>query len=705
MITRMQELCRQLKPVLGRKIDRLWRAYLAESDLKGRGDIEQTLELLAAKYLGKTYEADTNPFPPPSRKFCESGDIELGKVHYGGADLYPFCLRKERLREHILLCGRSGAGKTNLAFVLMEGIMRSGLKVLAIDWKRSYRDLAMHHEDLRVYTIGRNVAPFRFNPFIPPPGCEPNLWIKLIVDIIAQAYLGGEGVISLLISGLDHLYRQYGVYEQRPRQWPTVEDLLGWLRSSKLKGRAALWQTSAERILLSLLFGEFGKVLDTQNNREVAALLDYNVVLEMDGLSSANDKVLFSEALTLYLYRYRLSQGPQQKLTNMIILEEAHNLLHKKSAESKESVLETSIRMIREYGIGYVFIDQSASLLSKVAFANSYATVALSQKLRSDVQTIAGAMNLSDVQKESLSTLPVGTAVVRAADEFSQGFLIKVPLSRIKSGQVGDSMVRRRFNSFTGNTSDNQPGLSNSEPITAIPEPDNKEIIDKKDHTEYPHPPVPLISEVSAEETSDIPNKIPVKEFNKEENRFLMDIITHPLSTTVNRYQRLRLSRRKGNAIRQAMESAGIIERVVIATRTGQVVLYQLTEPGRQVCQDQHLEPGPVPRESLEHRWWVYHVRSHYEQQGYEVALEHPVKGNGAIDLLASRPGETIAIEVETGKSDIKANLENMRKGRFDKMIMLATSPAAAAACSRALENAGMSDSAAIILQTWLDIS
>ena len=65
----------------------------------------------------------------------------------------------------------------------------------------------------------------------------------------------------------------------------------------------------------------------------------------MDGLSSSSDKTLFSEALTLYMYRYRLAQGPRDKLTNMIILEEAHNLLLKKSSESKESVLENSIRI------------------------------------------------------------------------------------------------------------------------------------------------------------------------------------------------------------------------------------------------------------------------------------------------------------------------------------------------------------------------
>ena len=54
MITRVQELCRQLKPVLDKKIDRLWSAYLAESDASGKADIEQTLELLAAKHLGKS---------------------------------------------------------------------------------------------------------------------------------------------------------------------------------------------------------------------------------------------------------------------------------------------------------------------------------------------------------------------------------------------------------------------------------------------------------------------------------------------------------------------------------------------------------------------------------------------------------------------------------------------------------------------------
>ncbi len=492
MITRAQELCRQLKPVLGTKIDRLWSAYLAESDRDGKADVEQTLELLAAKHLGKSYEPDRSPFPPPSKKFAGSGDIQVGTVSYGGHDLYPFYLQSDRLKEHILVAGRSGSGKTNLTFVLMEGIMASRIKVLALDWKRGYRDLVGRHKTLRVFTIGRDVAPFRFNPLIPPAGCEPHLWIKLIVDVIASAYLGGEGVISLLVAGIDHLYSQLGVFDETQRGWPTIQELLAWLRTAKLKGRAAMWQASAERILLGMTYGEFGAVLNTQDNSHVAELLDHNVVLEMDGLSSSSDKVMFSEALTLYLYRYRLAQGPQKRLTNVIVLEEAHNLLLKKSTESKESVLETSIRMVRQYGLGYIFVDQSASLLSKVAFANSYATLALSQKLRSDVQAMAGAMNLTDEQKEALNTLPIGTAVVRLADEHPEPFLVKIPLCPIREGGTSDAAIRAQVGSCHSDTTSNRAPQRQPEAISPIPPHDKNSQNDHEgNHEEDTRPPSP----------------------------------------------------------------------------------------------------------------------------------------------------------------------------------------------------------------------
>ena len=704
MISRTEELCRKLKPVLGKKVDALWNVYLAESDADGRADIEQTLALLAAKHLGTNYEPDRAPFPPPAKTFASSGDLPLGAITYGQRELYPFALRSRRLKEHLLITGRSGSGKTNLTFILMQGIMARGIKVLALDWKRGYRDLRQVHPDLQVYTIGRAVSPFRFNPLIPPPGCETHVWIKNIVDVIANSYLGGEGVISLLVAGLDHLYNEAG----KAKRWPTVQDLLVWLKTVKLKGRAAMWQASAERILLAMTYGEFSSILNTQDNRHVLDLLDHNVVLEMDGLSSASDRVMFSESLMLYLYRYRLVQGPRDQLTNVIILEEAHNLLLAKQPGSKESVLETSIRMIRQYGLGYVFVDQSASLLSKVAFANSYATIAMSQKLRADVMTMAGAMNLSDEQREALNTLAIGTAVVRLADEHPEPFLIKVPRCTIIEGSVDDALIRQYMKTdSTGFGADNLPS-PDPPAITVVPVPDKN--IENQDN---PRPPSPresgtssfaILPEQSSTNVPDPKTLPPPEPLSRDEIRFLTDVATRPLSTTVARYQRLNLSRRRGNAIRQSLQSAGLIDAVPIATRSGQVVLCELTDHGRAMAESQGIDPGPPPRAGLEHRYWVSRIAENFERQGYEIAIEQPIPGDGHVDLAAARPGERLAIEVETGKSDIMANLDKLRGAGFDRIILVATSPSAVSACQKALHSCTDAHPCPIELMTWLDV-
>ena len=700
MMQRVQELCRKLKPVLGTKIDRLWTAYLAESDADGRGDVWQTLELLAAKHLGQDYQPDRSPFPPPSEQFARGGDIPIGTVSYGTRNLYPFMLRSGRLKEHVLVAGRSGSGKTNLTFMLMLGMMKRGVKVLALDWKRGYRDLLMLRPDLRIHTIGRDIAPFRLNPLIPPPGCEPHVWIKLVVDVIASAYLGGEGVISLLVAGLDHLFREAGVGTQEQTHWPTVQDLLGWLRGTKLKGRAAMWQASAERILLALTYGEFGAVVNTQSNADVLGLLDHNVVLEMDGLSSASDRVMFSEALTLYLYRLRLAEGPRDELTNVIVLEEAHNLLLAKPAGTRESVLETSIRMIRQYGLGFVFVDQSASLLSKVAFANSYATLALSQKLQADVRAMAGAMNLTDEQKEALSTLPIGTAVVRLADEHPEPFLVRVPRCPVREGTVKDEQVRQRMAAYSGHSTPNRPPTSPCMAIPPVPLPDKKHEITAR----ITHPPSPVDSQVPASEPA-VPVQPEPPRMSAEEIRFLADVAARPLSTTVSRYQRLRLSRRKGNAIRQHLAGAGIIEPVPIATRSGQVILYQVSDLGRGLCASVGIDAPHTRRPGLEHRFWVRQAAEHFEQKGYDVTREHAVDGNGTVDLLAERPGERIAVEIETGKSDIKENVTKLQHADFDRIILVATSPVAVSACEKCMDALVADSRPAVELLTWLDVS
>ena len=393
-------------------------------------------------------------------------------------------------------------------------------------------------------------------------------------------------------------------------------------------------------------------------------------------------------------------------MTNLIVLEEAHNLLLAKQLGTTESVLESSIRMIRQYGLGYVFVDQSASLLSKVAFANSYATIALSQKLRSDIQAMAVAMNLTDEQKQALSTLAIGTAVVRLADEHPEPFLIRIPLFPIREGSVSDDAIRARMAAHSGRSASDMSAHSPPTAIPAVPPADRKTEDSREDMNTHPPSPGEALTQLpaGASSSASVPEP-PRQNLSREEIRFLADVAARPLSTTVPRYRRLNLSRRRGNAIRKSLVAARLVEAVPIATRSGQVVLYQLSELGRIVCNRQGIDPGARPKESLEHRFWVMKTAVHFEKRGYEVRREHPIKGNGAIDMLAEKPGERVAVEVETGKSDIKANVANALGADFDRVILVATSPSAVTACQKAIEGIERADLPPVELLTWLDVS
>jgi hypothetical protein len=70
---------------------------------------------------------------------------------------------------------------------------------------------------------------------------------------------------------------------------------------------------------------------------------------------------------------------------------------------------------------------------------------------------------------------------------------------------------------------------------------------------------------------------------------------------------------------------------------------------------------------------------------------------------LATRPGETVAVEIETGRSDTSENLAKIAHADFDRIVLVATSPAASEACQKAM--AGVAGGPAVQLLTWLDIS
>ena len=193
---KIEEAFRKLKPVAGMDLDRLWREYIL-ADGQGRRAIEDSLRLGLARRLDQTFEEKEVLLEPPPKALVK-GEYPLGMVHYGRERFHPFGMQEKEWVQHIGVFSRSGWGKTNVAYLIVMNLLARKKPFLVFDWKRNYRDLIPMFPDreILIFTAGRPVAHFTFNPLIPPKGTPPKSWLKKLIAILQHALFLGEGVGS-----------------------------------------------------------------------------------------------------------------------------------------------------------------------------------------------------------------------------------------------------------------------------------------------------------------------------------------------------------------------------------------------------------------------------------------------------------------------------------------------------------------------------
>lgn len=559
---RVRELCRQLKPVIGQQAERIWMAFVAE-DETGKEQLLDYLEILSAQKFHGSLDNEGPGLLPPGAA-AAVGEYGLGTVAYNGAALYPFGLRESEWPQHVGVYGRSGAGKTNLGFLIVQQLVRAGKPVLILDWKRNYRDLATlpGFEDMAIYTAGRSSAPLRFNPLIPPPNTSPHTWIKKLIGVLAQAYLLGDGVMFLLQEAIDQVYSEAGVYSGSIERWPTFHDVMDQLRGRKAMGREAGWMSSAIRALSSLCFGEMDALVNHGHDR-VEDLLVRPVVLELDALTQS-DKVFVASALVLWIHHLRMTEPIRETFKNAIIIEEAHHILsgERHALVGGQSVMELAFREIREFGTAIILLDQMPSTIAPSALANTFAVFCFNLKHRSDVTAMSSAMLLDEDEKAVLGNLQVGEAVVRLQGRSSKPFMIHVPEFLIKKGAFTDTHVIHHMTRM---------GL-----------------LSARDHAvERPnrHPEGKVWTlQGGGEATKTYPTD--------DENAFLKDSAVFPEAGVAERYKRLGFSVRLGQKVKEVLAAKGLILEQVETTSRGKIRVIRLTERGQTLLDSQENKPS-----------------------------------------------------------------------------------------------------------------
>ena len=542
----VRQWCLRLKPILGSKVDQIYEAYLAE-DAEGRIQIENYLELLAAKHISAKLEQSDIVLIPPSREQAK-GDYPIGQVNYSGKNLFEFGLREDEWIQHCAILGRSGAGKTNIGFLILQQLKQKNKPFLLFDWKRNYRDLLSlpGFKDVEVYTIGRNIAPFTFNPLIPPQGTNPKTWLKKLNQVIAHSYCLGNGCLFLLQQAVDAVYEEAGVYDGTVEKWPTFKDVLNKARNMDTRGRESGWLSSTLRALSTLCFGDMDKLVNSSSNKTVDHILDKNVILELDALTQS-DKTFFIQSALLYLHHKRMAEERREDFKHAIIIEEAHHILsdERRSLVGGQSVMDIIFREIREFGESLILLDQHPSKISLYALGNTYCTICMNLKHKTDINAM-GQCLLLDKDRDILGTLDIGQAVVKLQGRIHRPFQIAIPEFIIQKGKISDVFIKDHMQGIA-------PALTDED--FRLPNGGNQ---------------LASIAKPAAEE------------HNSVATAFLKDVQEHQDSGIAARYKRLGLSVRQGQKLKAKLLEKGQIEEYQEITPTGRLRTVRLTARGQE---------------------------------------------------------------------------------------------------------------------------
>ena len=427
------------------------------------------------------------------------------------------------------------------------------------------------------------------------------------------------------------LERALGACHTKGNYAPTLDIILRELEQVTAKDRARGWKLSATRALESLAFSEVTAKDPISQERLARTLLHENTIIELDALSEGSKKFLVP-LLSLWLYYVRLAAPQREKLSLVIVVEEAHHVLYGQERRSRESLMNMLLRQCREIGIAMMVVDQHPSLLSSAALGNTFTSICLNLKNPTDINKAAGISMIQDEEnKKCFSMLPVGQAIVKMQNRWRWPFLVQVPLVGVKKGAVTDTELRRYLRRDKSRSVRNLFKGKEYKDVQQVQFDDN--VLDD-----------PALT-------------------------FLRDVLDHPDDGVKARYRRLGLSGGRGNRIKEELVEDGWMQAEVIPVGRTRKVLLRLTPQARKAL---GVEPGNSIRGSIAHEYWKYYYGRRFADQGYRVSFEAPRTG-GRVDVLASRNGERVTIEVETGKSDVVANVRNCLRSAFQSVIVVAT--------------------------------
>ncbi|MBQ8944296.1 MAG: ATP-binding protein [Clostridia bacterium] len=374
----------------------------------------------------------------------------LGKVfHMYHTENTDVNLSLQSLASHTFITGSTGSGKSNTVYQILNKAKENGVTFLVVEpAKGEYKDVFGNDRDVGVYGTNPAKTPLlKINPFSFPNDIHVLEHIDRLVEIFNVCWPMYAAMPAVLKNAVEKSYEDCGwnliTSENKYDRgyYPSFADVARNVKAiidtseydAENKGA---YKGSLLTRLQSLTNGIFGMIF-TNDEIESADLFDKNVIADISRVGSVETKSLIMGMIVLKLQEYRMSSRNclNAELKHITVLEEAHNILKRTSAEiSSDSsnltgksveMISNAIAEMRTYGEGFIIADQAPGLLDMAAIRNTNTKIIMRLPDLSDRELVGRAANLDDDQITELAKLPCGVGAVYQ-NEWIQPVLCKI---------------------------------------------------------------------------------------------------------------------------------------------------------------------------------------------------------------------------------------------------------------------------------------
>ena len=363
--------------------------------------------------------------------------VVLGQVIHEGSPVASAKLPLDAVNRHVLVAGTPGSGKTTTVLSILTSLWRDhGIPFLVIEpTKSEYRTLmdAPGMDELRVIALGRDdVAPMRLNPLAPPSGVRMEVQANAVLASLKAALPLWPPLPQLLEDAIERAYRRAGWDHDSTVDDgltpPSLRTVMACFEEAFAEadyvGDARNVAAAMATRLKSLVRGSKGRVLDTVESTDFAALLRRPVVIEMDEIADPEDKAVMASFLLDRIRAGARSRGSSEgRLRHVTVLEEAHRLLPRlvpaggnDGGDPRSAGVEAfcnAIAELRSVGEGFVLSSQSPSRLAAAAVDNCGTRILHRIESSADREVVLNDLDASDLERQAAARLRVGEAVAR----------------------------------------------------------------------------------------------------------------------------------------------------------------------------------------------------------------------------------------------------------------------------------------------------